>query len=391
MKLEAPFIPLPLRFDVARLAHELALLESAQWRLHPDKTNGNSALPLISAGGGDNDDATGDMQPTPWLERSPYLRQVIASFNEVFGRSRFMRLAPGCEVSEHVDVHHHWFNRVRIHVPVVTNPGVIFHCGGEQRHMAAGECWIFDTWRLHRVVNGGQEQRTHLVIDTAGSSRFWEMAARAHEAVRNGTPLVPKFIPYVEGLQSTVRTERYGQQTVMSPGEVDHLVGDLIRDFTSRAGNSPALVATYARVLSGFCKDWRALWYQYGIQEAGWLHYDALLKATLAALPDTTPPLLLSNNDVEAKRAFLERVGYAAVVPRVHEQFVKGVAPMKAPAAATVAATPPPTPRPAATPGNAAAPATVRPAPAFDPNLSRNAPCPCGSGQRYKHCHGANL
>jgi hypothetical protein len=257
--------------------------------------------------------------------------------------------------------------------------------------MAAGECWIFDTWRLHRVVNGGQEQRTHLVIDTAGSSRFWEMAARAHEAVRNGTPLVSKFIPYVEGLQSTVCTERYGQQTVMSPGEVDHLVGDLIRDFTSRAGNSPALVATYARVLSGFCKDWRALWYQYGIQEAGWLHYDALLKATLAALPDTTPPLLLSNNDVEAKRAFLERVGYAAVVPRVHEQFVKGVAPMKAPAAVTVATAPPPTPRPAATPGNAAAPATARPAPAFDPNLSRNAPCPCGSGQRYKHCHGANL
>ena len=21
--------------------------------------------------------------------------------------------------------------------------------------------------------------------------------------------------------------------------------------------------------------------------------------------------------------------------------------------------------------------------------LSRNAPCPCGSGQKYKHCHGA--
>ena len=22
-------------------------------------------------------------------------------------------------------------------------------------------------------------------------------------------------------------------------------------------------------------------------------------------------------------------------------------------------------------------------------DLSRNAPCPCGSGQKYKHCHGA--
>jgi preprotein translocase subunit SecA len=21
--------------------------------------------------------------------------------------------------------------------------------------------------------------------------------------------------------------------------------------------------------------------------------------------------------------------------------------------------------------------------------ISRNAPCPCGSGQKYKHCHGA--
>ncbi|MGZ8307124.1 MAG: SEC-C metal-binding domain-containing protein, partial [Allosphingosinicella sp.] len=22
------------------------------------------------------------------------------------------------------------------------------------------------------------------------------------------------------------------------------------------------------------------------------------------------------------------------------------------------------------------------------PNVSRNAPCPCGSGQKFKHCHG---
>jgi preprotein translocase subunit SecA len=35
-------------------------------------------------------------------------------------------------------------------------------------------------------------------------------------------------------------------------------------------------------------------------------------------------------------------------------------------------------------------------APAFDPQdpatwgkVARNAPCPCGSGKKYKHCHGA--
>lgn len=368
MKLEAPFIQLPLRFDAARLAHELSLLESAPWRLHPDKTNGNSALPLISADGGDNDDATGDMRPTPHLERSPYLQQVIASFGEVFGRSRFMRLAPGCEVSEHVDVHYHWFNRVRVHVPVVTNPDVLFYCDNEHRHMAAGDCWIFDTWRLHHVQNRSRHSRTHLVIDTAGSSRFWEMAAAALAAQRAGQPLEPRFIPYVEGKQVQLRTERYSQQTVMSPGEIDHLVGDLIRDLSTRPANDPAQVAQYRRVLFGFCKDWRALWYQYGIQEAGWLHYDALLKATLAALPDGTPPVLGNDNGVEAKRIFLERVGYAAVVPRVHQQFLRGVP-------AVAAATTTPVPRPTTA--------------AIDPNLSRNAPCPCGSGQRYKHCHGA--
>ena len=355
MKLEAPFIKLPLRFDAERLAYELSLLESVPWRQHPDKTDGNSALPLISADGGDNDDATGDMRPTPHLERSPYLRQVIASFDEVFGRSRLMRLAPGCDVSEHVDVHHHWFNRVRVHVPVVTNPDVTFHCGGQHRHMAAGECWIFDTWRLHRVENRGQRSRTHLVIDTAGSSRFWEMASQALAAERAGRPLEPRFVPYIEGLQAQVRTERYSQQTVMSPGEVDHLVGDLIRDLSARPDNDPAQAAEYRRVLSGFCKDWRALWYQYGIQEAGWLQYDALLKATLATLADGDPPVLGADNGVEAKRIFLERVGYAAVLPRVHPQFLRG-----APAA-----------------------------PEADTNLSRNAPCPCGSGRRYKHCHGA--
>jgi hypothetical protein len=391
MKLNSPFIPLPYRFDVARLAHELDLLSSARWRLHPDRTNGNSALPLISGGGGDNDDAAGDMRPTPYLASSPYVKQVMAFFDEVFGRSRFMRLAPGSEVSLHVDVHHHWFNHVRIHIPVVTNPDVIFYCGDEQMHMPAGECWIFDTWRPHRVVNGGRQSRTHLVIDTAGSSRFWDVVERADQAMRAGAPLEPRFVPYIDGLPTHVRTERYGPQPVMSPGEVDHLIGDLIAEFEACPGNDPLLAATYRKVLAGFSSDWRALWYQYGIQESGWPHFDRLLKATLAALPDATPPLLLKNNNVEAKRVFLERVGYAALAPSQHQQFVHGVEslssavarheePVLRPTAAT---------SPATSHGTAGAlPAAVQALPGGTGRVDRNARCPCGSGLRYKHCHG---
>ena len=36
-----------------------------------------------------------------------------------------------------------------------------------------------------------------------------------------------------------------------------------------------------------------------------------------------------------------------------------------------------------------AGPGTPNDDPYADQNLSRNALCPCGSGNKYKHCHGA--
>jgi len=80
---------------------------------------------------------------------------------------RLMRLNAGCEVSPHVDFNYHWYSRVRIHIPIVTNPQVIFYCGDQQIHMQAGECWIFDSWRRHKVINSSDQDRVHLVIDTA--------------------------------------------------------------------------------------------------------------------------------------------------------------------------------------------------------------------------------
>ena len=36
------------------------------------------------------------------------------------------------ELNLHVDFNYHWFSRVRIHIPVITHPSVIFHCGRER-------------------------------------------------------------------------------------------------------------------------------------------------------------------------------------------------------------------------------------------------------------------
>ena len=176
MKLAKPFYRLPVRFDAQRLREEVAALPGSAWAMHPNEIKGNSSLRLISVNGGENDDVDGVMLPTPHLAQSPYMRQVLASFGVVWSRSRLLKLAPFAGVPQHADINYHWFNRVRLHIPIVTHPDVRFFCGNEVVHMAQGETWIFDNWRLHRIENPVDAERIHLVADTSGSASFWQFA-----------------------------------------------------------------------------------------------------------------------------------------------------------------------------------------------------------------------
>jgi quercetin dioxygenase-like cupin family protein len=322
MDLGTEFIRLPWRFEAARMAEEIRCLPESAWMPHPDGTPGNTAVALISRGGGDNDQFRGAMQPTRHLLQCEYLQQVIASFGEVFGRSRLMRLAPGAEVVPHVDFHHHWHNHLRVHIPVITNPQVLFYCGERHVNMQAGECWIFDSWRRHRVVNGGSEARVHLVIDTAGSARFWDTADRAREAAAAGAPLVATPVEYRPGVRAEITTERYNLQPVMSPGEIDGLTEDLIAEMESVPQNDPERVALYRRLMRGFCKDWRALWYRFGLHQPGWPHYAQLVAQTSRAMPEFDPPMLLPNRMGDVKRAFGGRVLAVSLSRDVYAEFV---------------------------------------------------------------------
>ncbi len=124
MKLESAFYKLAVRFDVARLRAEIAALPSSAWVSHPNEIAGNSSLRLISVDGGENDDTNGVMLPTAHLLGSPYMRQVLASFRAVWSRSRLLRLDPCAGVPRHADINHHWFNRTRLHIPILTHPEV---------------------------------------------------------------------------------------------------------------------------------------------------------------------------------------------------------------------------------------------------------------------------
>ena len=314
MRLSKPFIRLPFRFDAERLAAEVAQFAEADWMPHPNDLPGNSAIALISSGGGDNDSFEGEKQPTPHLAKCPYMQQVMAGFGEVLSRSRLMRLAAGAEVSLHVDFNYHWFSRVRIHIPVVTNPEVIFHCGAERLHMQAGECWIFDSWRRHRVVNGGGAGRVHLVIDTCGSSRFWRMVREA-EAQPSAAVAAARLLPFQPGQQALIRTERFSNLPVMAPGECEALTEDLIADFSANPENDAQLVGDYAALLRGFAQDWRELWLLHGHRPEGRPHYQALIQATRRQLHPNRRALTTASNDIGVNAVFAQRVLNAALAP----------------------------------------------------------------------------
>ncbi|MDE0350690.1 MAG: aspartyl/asparaginyl beta-hydroxylase domain-containing protein [Gammaproteobacteria bacterium] len=315
MRLSRPFIRLPFQFDAERLAVEAGQFPADRWMRHPSGLPGNSAIALISSGGGDNDSFEGEKRPTPHLDACPYMRQVMASFDEVLSRSRLMKLDAGSEVRLHVDFNYHWFSRVRIHIPVVTNPDVIFHCGPERLHMGAGECWIFDSWRRHRVVNGSDLARIHLVIDTSGSSRFWDMVGSVEDAHPSTTGAAARAVPFEPGRSVALRTERFASLPVMAPGECAALIEDLIADFSSHPDNPPELVASYAAWMRGFARDWRETWLLYGHRAEGVPHYRALIEHARGRLHPDMRALTVRSNRLGVNAIFVQRVLNAALAP----------------------------------------------------------------------------
>ncbi|HKY00381.1 MAG TPA: sulfotransferase [Steroidobacteraceae bacterium] len=266
MKLPKPFFRLPVRFDAERLRAEMEALPASAWSRHPQEYEGNTAARLISVGGGQTDVFVGEMAPTPALLASPYLQQVLATFSTVWSRSRLMRIAAGGKVPLHSDSIYHWFYRVRVHIPVITRPEVRFHCGDRDVHMAAGEAWVFDNWRQHRVENPSAEARVHLVADTAGTSEFWRLVMQGQADNFDRPDPRARLIAFDPAVRPRLMVERFNDWPLMPPSETEQLALDLLADlapFDARP-ESAAAVGEFTNTVIAFCHDWRSLWYLHG-------------------------------------------------------------------------------------------------------------------------------
>jgi hypothetical protein len=305
MRLPKPFYRLAVRFDVARLREEIEVIPADAWAPHPNAIPGNSSLRLISVGGGENDDVNGLMLPTAHLRSSSYLRQVLSSFGVVWSRSRLLRLAPGAEVPEHADINYHWHNRVRLHIPVVTRSEVRFHCGGQSVHMAPGEAWLFDNWRLHRVENPTPDERIHLVADTSGSASFWQFVADSESG-----SIETREVAFDPSLDRVPLTERTSLAPVMSPAEVELLLLDLRAELVPANDTSEqrARLLRYQAMLESMCCDWRQLYALYGTEREGWGEFVKVRDSVRATSRTLADGLIMRTNRVEAHKVLEARL-----------------------------------------------------------------------------------
>lgn len=78
----------------------------------------------------------------------------------------FYYLDPGAVLHPHRDLTGASMNnRIRFHVPVITNPSVEFIVNNEKIKMAPGDLWCLDTSYVHSVRNDGDQTRVHIIVE----------------------------------------------------------------------------------------------------------------------------------------------------------------------------------------------------------------------------------
>lgn len=186
-----PTAQLTLRFDPALLQSDLRQLQATRWRairiVSGDGLGDYAtaldwrAIPLRSIGGdGDRGDAGGpgllDFADTPWLDRLPYLAEVLAGIPSPIASARLMALGPGARTPMHSDtkVGIPW-GVVRLHIPIIVVPEATLTIAGERHCWPPGTVWYADFTRGHMVENSGSRTRVHLVIDAGVTPRLLTM------------------------------------------------------------------------------------------------------------------------------------------------------------------------------------------------------------------------
>lgn len=205
-------------FDAERLARQLAEVAGHPWapqRIHAPGGGVGAAteidwrvLPLRSPGGDPNRTDPGgpgpvDFAPTHWLDRLPYLREILASIPAPLNAVRLIALGPGAACQPHRDPKYALRRGLmRLHIPLITHPEAILVLDGVEHCWAAGQLWYGDFSREHMVRNTSPITRVHTVIDALLTTELadlfplaWQTALDVGDVLFNRVTLAPTAFP----------------------------------------------------------------------------------------------------------------------------------------------------------------------------------------------------
>ena len=104
----------------------------------------------------------------PLVTEAEALIELIIGYLGVEGivtRIQFARMKPGASIQPHVDQSLMLVASHRVHIPLTTNPGVSFTIDDQACHFEPGEVFELNNRVTHSVVNDGDSDRIHLIVD----------------------------------------------------------------------------------------------------------------------------------------------------------------------------------------------------------------------------------
>lgn len=173
---------LPFVFEPELLQQDLRGIAESEWVPHFNQSDYEgrwSSVSLRSRTGLIEDGVpmgtAAEFRETPLMDRCPHMKAAVDAFEFAKKSVRLLRLQAGSRVREHVDRDLGLAaGELRLHVPVVTNDKLEFVVAGRQLKLREGESWYIDFSQPHRIYNGGETDRVHLIID--GEVNEWAMA-----------------------------------------------------------------------------------------------------------------------------------------------------------------------------------------------------------------------
>lgn len=203
------FAKLPIAVPITNIQNEVSsITESWHPHLNTFDYQGNwEVLSLRSPGGASStiipDIIDGSVfMDTPLMEKCPSIKKITESLLCPIMAVRLLNLKSGAKIKPHKD-NELAFEKgeTRIHIAVFTNDGVEFYVEDNLVKMNEGECWYINANLKHSVVNNGNNDRIHLVIDCMVNDELKKIFENADKTTREEDYNIAEKLLIIETLK----------------------------------------------------------------------------------------------------------------------------------------------------------------------------------------------